>query len=123
MGPRRRSVLVSGAQAGVVLDRARHRARHLLGVRGLGHRAQEVLRVRPLGLYDDPCGPDCPGIDYLPIDGGQPFDLYIVGFEWYIHPSVRFSPNVELVKYDDPPGLLVKPEDDQVLRLTFFWTW
>jgi hypothetical protein len=74
-------------------------------------------------VYDDPCGPDCPGIDYLPIDGGEPFDLYIVGFEWYIHPSVRLSPNVELVKYDDPQGMLVRPEDDQVLRLTFFWTW
>jgi hypothetical protein len=74
-------------------------------------------------LYDDPCGPDCPGIDYLPIDGNEPFDLYIVGFEWYLHPSVRFSPNVELVKYDDPDGALAKPKDDQVLRLTFFWTW
>ena len=75
-------------------------------------------------VYDDPCGADCPGIDYLPIDGGQPFDLLIAGFEWYLHPSVRVGPNVELVSYDDAPGRrLPNPKDDTVVRLTFFWTW
>ena len=74
-------------------------------------------------VYDDPCGADCPGIDYLPIDGGQPFDLLIAGFEWYLHPSVRVGPNVELVSYDDAPAPLAQPKDDTVVRLTFFWTW
>jgi hypothetical protein len=74
-------------------------------------------------IYDDPCGPDCTGIDYLPIDGGEPFDLLIAGFEWYLHPSVRFSPNIEWVMYDDAPAALAQPEDDKLARLTFFWTW
>jgi hypothetical protein len=73
-------------------------------------------------IYDDPCGSDCPGIDYLPIDGNQPFDLLIAGFEWYLHPAVRLSPNVEIVTYDDAPAPLPQPADDKVGRLTFFWT-
>jgi hypothetical protein len=73
-------------------------------------------------IYDDPCGADCTGIDYLPIDGAEPFDLLIAGFEWYLHPSVRFSPNIEYVMYDDAPAPLAQPKDDKVARLTFFWT-
>ncbi|MFN8093890.1 MAG: hypothetical protein U0599_17050 [Vicinamibacteria bacterium] len=33
----------------------------------------------------------------------QPFKTWIFGGEWYLHPSVRFSPNVEWVKYDNDP--------------------
>jgi hypothetical protein len=72
--------------------------------------------------YDDPCGTDCTAIDYLPIDGNEPFDLLIAGVEWYLHPSVRFSPNIEYVMYDDAPAPLVQPQDDELARLTFFWT-
>jgi hypothetical protein len=73
--------------------------------------------------FADPCA-DCSGIDYLPIDTKEAFTLTIVGAEYYIHPSVRFSPNVQWVKYSTPSGsAAVKPKDDAVVRLTFFWTW
>jgi hypothetical protein len=72
--------------------------------------------------YGDPC-PDCSGIDYLPIDTNEPFSLLIAGLEFYVHPMVRFSPNVELVSYDDPPGGRPTPKDDTVYRLTFYWNW
>jgi hypothetical protein len=73
--------------------------------------------------FADPCA-DCSGIDYLPIDTKGAFTLTIVGVEYYIHPSVRFSPNVEWVNYSTPSGSgATKPKDDAVVRLTFFWTW
>jgi hypothetical protein len=70
---------------------------------------------------DDPCV-DCTGIDYLPIAGTGPFTLTIAGLEYYIHPSVRFSPNVELVNYSQP-AVGTKPTKDTVARLTFYWVW
>jgi hypothetical protein len=71
----------------------------------------------------DPC-PDCAGIDYLPIDTGAPFTLLIAGAEYYLHPSVRFSPNVEWVAYSNPPAATTaKPRDDVVWRATFYWIW
>ena len=52
-----------------------------------------------LDFYNDPCGSGCAGIDYLPISGDAKFTTTIGGIEYYIHPSVRFSPNVEWVTY------------------------
>jgi hypothetical protein len=76
-----------------------------------------------LDRYNDPC-PDCAGIDYLPIDTNEPFTLLITGVEYYIHPSVRFSPNVEWVSYGTPQKAgIATPKDDVVFRVTFFWTW
>jgi hypothetical protein len=46
--------------------------------------------------YNDPC-PDCASIDYLPIDTSAPFNMVPAGVEYYLHPPVRFSPNVEWV--------------------------
>jgi hypothetical protein len=74
-------------------------------------------------LYDDPCGADCAGIDYLPIDPDEAFDFYLVGVEWYLHPQVRLSPNVEIVSYHDAPAPQPQPADDRVARLTFYWNW
>ena len=62
------------------------------------------------------------GIDYLPIAGIGAFTLTIAGFEYYIHPSVRFSPNVELVSYSEPVTG-TKATKDTVARLTFYWVW
>ena len=70
---------------------------------------------------DDPCA-DCSGIDYLPIAVNGPFTLTIAGFEYYIHPSVRFSPNVEYVAYGSPVTG-TKAKQDTVARLTFYWVW
>lgn len=71
--------------------------------------------------FADPCA-DCSGIDYLPIDTKEAFTLTIAGFEFYVHPSVRFSPNVEFVQYGDPTSGTA-PKDDLVARLTFYWVW
>ena len=76
-----------------------------------------------LDRYSDPC-PGCAGIDYLPIDANEPFTLLITGVEYYIHPSVRFSPNVEWVTYSTPENAqIARPRDDVVWRATFYWTW
>jgi hypothetical protein len=66
--------------------------------------------------------PGADGIDYLPIDPGSKFTYFLGGFEWYLHPSLRFSPNVEVVRYRDiPVGRDI--DTDVVPRMTFYWTW
>lgn len=73
--------------------------------------------------YDDRC-PDCSGIDYLPIDTTAPFTMTLAGLEYFLHPSVRVSPNFEWVTYGARPGGAAgRPEDDLALRLTFYWVW
>jgi hypothetical protein len=86
-------------------------------------RPQKLSAFARLDVYTDPC-PACSGIDYLPIDTTAKFTATIAGIEYYIHPSVRFSPNAEWVRYGTPasPGAAT-PDDDVVLRATFFWTW
>ena len=90
-----------------------------------------VVDVRPRKLsafarvdrYDDPC-PDCSGIDYLPIDTSAKFTMFLAGAEYFLIPSVRFSPNVEWVTYGSPDKAgAVAPADDVVWRATFYWTW
>lgn len=71
--------------------------------------------------FSDPCA-DCSGIDYLPIDTREAFTTTIAGLEFYVHPSVRFSPNFEYVKYGEPASGTA-PKDDVVARLTFYWVW
>ena len=82
-------------------------------------KASVFLRV---DRFADPCA-DCSGIDYLPIDTKEAFTTTITGFEFYVHPSVRFSPNIEYVRYSDPPAGTTAPKDDAVVRLTFYWVW
>ena len=73
--------------------------------------------------YDDRC-PDCSDIAYLPIDTSAPFTLMLAGVEYYIHSSVRFSPNVEWVAYSAPNAAgAATPKDDVVWRATFYWAW
>ena len=69
--------------------------------------------------------PGADGIDYWIMSTKQPFKNYIFGGEWWIHPSVRFSPNVEMVKYDNDPDPTNFPgrDKDTIYRVTFFWTW
>jgi len=71
--------------------------------------------------HADPCL-DCASLDYLPIDPRAPFTMTLVGMEFYAHPSVRFSPNVEIVTYGTP-RVGTKPKNDVVARLTFYWVW
>jgi hypothetical protein len=73
--------------------------------------------------HDGPC-PDGADIDYLPISPDAPFTLTLAGVEYFLHPSVRFSPNVEWVRYSAPsdPGA-PRPGNDVVWRATFYWAW
>jgi hypothetical protein len=71
--------------------------------------------------YTEAC-PDCSGIDFLPIATNAPFTMVLAGVEYFVVPSVRFSPNIEWVGYDSPVTGS-EPKNDAVARLTFYWTW
>jgi hypothetical protein len=68
--------------------------------------------------------PGVDGIDYWLMSPKQPFKLYTFGGEWFLLPSIRISPNVEWVKYDNDPDPVKFPgrDKDRIFRLTFFWT-
>ena len=84
---------------------------------------QKFSAFARIDRYNDPC-PDCAGIDYLPIDPTTKFTMVLAGVEYFIIPSVRFSPNVEWVNYATPEKAgLAAPKDDIVWRATFYWTW
>jgi hypothetical protein len=66
--------------------------------------------------------PGADGIAFLPLANNAPFKFFLGGLEFYLRGSIRISPNVEWVSYDDPatgPSI----NKDVVPRLTFFWTW
>jgi hypothetical protein len=64
--------------------------------------------------------PGADGIDYLVLSNRAPFNAIIAGFEYYLFPTVRISPNVEYFSYDDSVADVSK---DVVARVTFFWSW
>jgi hypothetical protein len=68
--------------------------------------------------------PGAEEIDYWLLSSRSPFTMWILGGEWYLHPSVRLSPNLELVRYANDPDPTGFPgrRRDAILRLTFFWT-
>ena len=68
--------------------------------------------------------PGAEGIDYLILSSASEFTTWIAGAEWYLHPSVRVGPNVELVKYTDDPDPVNFPgrDEDRIYRITFYWT-
>jgi hypothetical protein len=68
--------------------------------------------------------PRAEDIDYWLLSSQSPFLTWIVGGEWYLHPSVRLSPNLELVRYanDPDPAQFPGRRQDSILRFTFFWT-
>ena len=68
--------------------------------------------------------PGAEDIDYWLISSQSPFTTWIVGGEWYLHPAVRLSPNLELVRYSNDPDPADFPgrRQDSILRLTFYWT-
>jgi len=68
--------------------------------------------------------PDAEGIDYLLLSSKAPFSTWIVGGQWHVHPSVRFSPNLEVVRYtrDPEPAQFPGRRQDAVARFTFYWT-
>jgi hypothetical protein len=77
------------------------------------------------GLGDVETGlPGAEDIDYWLLSSQSPFTTWIVGGEWYLHPAVRLSPNLELVRYSNDPDPANFPgrRQDSILRLTFYWT-
>ena len=68
--------------------------------------------------------PGAEGIDYWLLSSQSPFTTWILGGEWYLHPSVRLSPNLEIVRYANEPDPTNFPgrRQDSLLRFTFFWT-
>jgi hypothetical protein len=68
--------------------------------------------------------PDAEGIDYWLLSSQSPFTNWIVGGEWFLHPSVRVGPNLELVRYahDPDPTNFPGRRNDSIFRVTFFWT-
>jgi hypothetical protein len=65
------------------------------------------------------------GIDYWILSPKQPFKNYIFGGEYYLLPTIRVGPNLELVQYDDDPDPIQFPgrDQDRIFRITFFWSW
>jgi hypothetical protein len=68
--------------------------------------------------------PGAEGIDYMLLSSESPFTTWIFGGEWYLHPSVRLGPNLELIRYahDPDPVNLPGRNRDSIFRATFFWT-
>jgi hypothetical protein len=68
--------------------------------------------------------PGAEDIDYFLLSSRSPFTTWILGGEWYLHPAVRVSPNLELVRYTNDPDPANFPgrRGDSILRFTFFWT-
>ena len=66
--------------------------------------------------------PGADGIAFWSFSNAAPFKLYLAGLEFYVKGSLRISPNVAWVSYDDP-GTDPDIDKDVAARLTFFWTW
>jgi hypothetical protein len=68
--------------------------------------------------------PGAEDIDYWVLSSQSPFTTWIFGGEWYVSPTVRFSPNLEIVRYTDAPDPTLNPgrRQDSIFRFTFFWT-
>ena len=92
---------------------------------GFGVWIVKPIKFTVFGRFDhSDANPDASGIDYLPIYNKAAFNLGVAGVDYYIHPSVRLSPNVEWVNYGTAITGGTKPaKNDVVFRATFFWTW
>jgi len=89
-----------------------------LAVHRLSDRLRLLARVDRM-FEPDPLGPD---IAYLPFNGDARSMLVIVGIDYELAQGVQLIPNFEYVAYDsvdDTPD----PDDDLMLRVTFFWRW
>ena len=80
--------------------------------------AAEVQSLIETGL------PGADGIDYWVLSTQSPFTTWIFGGEWYVHPAVRLSPNIEIVRYEHDPDPTNLPgrRQDSMFRVTFFWS-
>jgi hypothetical protein len=86
------------------------------GVVDLSPKVSFVGRVDRL-FAPSPKGND---IDYLPFDPNAKATLFIAGVEFRLHRYVSLMPNVEFILYDEPDNG-VKPKNDFLIRLTFYF--
>ena len=82
---------------------------------------QKLSLFARVDWVNDPL-PGADGIDYLSINPNAKFTFYLAGIEWYLHPQLRFSPNIEIVNYRNLPADQ-DFDNDVVPRITFYWTW
>ena len=68
--------------------------------------------------------PGADGIDYWLLSPAAPFTTWMFGGEWFVHPNIRLSPNLETARYTHDPDPVSFPgrKQDSIVRLTFFWT-
>ena len=57
-----------------------------------------------------------------PIDPRAKYTFSLTGVEFFLLPSVRFSPNLETVSYGKLPGG-TSIKTDVVFRATMYWVW
>ena len=75
-----------------------------------------------LGRVDRLFEPSIRGEDiaYLPFDPDATATLFILGVEARPFEFFSLVPNIEYIRYDDPDGPEHRPEDDLLVRLTFY---
>ncbi len=67
--------------------------------------------------------PEGDRIAYIPFDPTAPNTFILVGVDYWARDNVGFSPNVEVVVYDDPEVAgLPTPDTDVIPRFTFHFT-
>jgi len=67
--------------------------------------------------------PEGDRIAYIPFDPTAANTFVVAGIDFWVRENVGFSPNVEVVVYDDPEiASLPKPETDVTPRFTFHFT-
>jgi hypothetical protein len=66
--------------------------------------------------------PEGSSVAYIPFDPTAPNTFVLAGLDWWVRDTVGFSPNVEVVVYDDPDGGGPTPDTDVIPRLTFHMT-
>ena len=77
---------------------------------------QKVSVFARVDRFNDP-NPDGAGIAFLPIDPRVQYTFTLTGVEFFLLPSVRFSPNLETVSYGTLPDG-TSPKTDVVFRAT-----
>jgi hypothetical protein len=67
--------------------------------------------------------PEGEKIAYIPFDPTAPNYFVVAGVDWWVRDNVGFSPNVEMVFYDEPEiAGLPTPDTDIIPRFTFHFT-
>jgi hypothetical protein len=67
--------------------------------------------------------PEGDRVAYIPFDTTAPNYFVLAGIDWWVRETIGFSPNVEMVFYDEPVTAgLPTPDTDIIPRFTFHFT-